>query len=240
MRHPSILGLLLLQCLLTACNNAHDKQETPPVRKTPPVRIVHPVVGKDSMLSTDVDYYADSVFKGNKNLLQSIFSKYVSDTCVSMIYDKQGIKDGFEGFNNIGDVNNNGKPDSVFVLDELSWCDFDHGKSYYFTDTSLPRLVSESYCAHPTNFFIMPDVDEDGIKKVGYFYSSCASRYKSLRFFRLNNGKWQQIGVSEFDQHTQDPEKTTLSSLVRKISRNRFAAKNFYDGEIYWDTLEIK
>jgi hypothetical protein len=92
-----------------------------------------------------------------------------------------------------------GKPPvAVFVWPQLSWCDLE-GDAYYFTDTSLPRLETESGCCHPQSLFLVGDIDEDGIQEIGQYFSSCASRYKSLYVYSLKNNTWKEVGHSTFD-----------------------------------------
>lgn len=184
------------------------QQPTPVTVKEDSVKHKEPIPHWDSLLSVAYNFYADSIIKSHNALIQQLFSKYVYDTCAPVIYQKLEYRPGeFEGIKSVGDINNNGLPDSVFAMSPLSWCDYN---------------------------------DEDGICEVGFFYSACSSRYKSLRFYRLKDKKWEKIGASEFDILTQEPTEVKFSNLVRKISRNRFIAKNFYDGRKYWDTIIIK
>jgi hypothetical protein len=194
----------------------------------------------DSVLSNSYSYYGDSLFRGHKELLTFIIKKYYRDSCAPIIQSKKDLKDFFEGFKNLGDVNGDKKNDSIFILPPLNYCEDAEGQSYYFTDTSLPRLLSGSNCCHPCNFFKVPDIDEDGICEVGFYYSSCTSRYKSLEIYSLKNNQWQQIAASAFDILTQAPDKVRFEDLVRKISRNKFQIKNFDEGKKYWDTVELK
>jgi hypothetical protein len=190
------------------------------------------------VLSNSYSYYSDSIFHGYKALLTAVMKKYAKDTCPPISQPKENFEDWYEGFSSVGDVNHDRKNDSIFVLPPLNYCE--EGDAYYFTDTSLPRLLTTSMCCHPTNVFKMADIDEDGICEVGYYYSSCASRYKSLRFFSLKNNEWVRIGASEFDILTQDPGKVRYKDLIRKIAKNKFVARNFYDGDKYWDTITMK
>lgn len=195
---------------------------------------------KDSFFSNNYSFYGDTVFPGHKSLIKFFIDQYNKDPCVPMTYEKKNLIEGFEGYKELGDINNDGKKDSVFILEPLNWCEYDDGQSYYFTDTTLPRLKSGSYCCHPSNFFKVSDIDEDGISEVGFFYSSCTSRYKSLQVFQLKNKEWQQIATADFDILTQAPDKVKFEDLVRKIAKNKFQIKNFIEGEKYWDTVLLK
>lgn len=226
--------------MLVSCKNQKgSNQEVKPSRYAE-IESLRSSIPKESVLSTDIQFYGDSVFPGHKHLLAALISRYNVDTCLPIVEKRKELREEFEGYKVLGDLNNDKIIDSVFVLQPLNWCEYNDGDSYYLTDTALPRLVSGSECCHPANFFKAPDIDEDGICEVGYFYSSCASRYKSLRFFTLKNGQWKEIATSEFDILTQDPEKVKYEDLVQKIARNQFRIKNFYDHETYWDTVYLK
>lgn len=127
--------------------------------------------------------------------------------------------------------------DTVFVLPAIS---FPNGDSYYFYDTSLPRIVTESVCCHPENLATIEDLDEDGYNEVVLFYSSCSSRYKSLRVLSLQDGEWVRIGEAVFDILTKDREGVTLSDLVKKIKKDEFGICNFYNGKTYWENFNLK
>jgi len=228
------LILILVSYSITSCN---EKQKNK-VKSISP-RLINLTTTNDSILSNDFSYYTDSIFHIQNELIKYLIKKYDNDSCLPLVYGRKNLKEEFEGFKQLGDINNDNKNDSVFVLDPLNWCEYDDGQSYYFTDTSLPRVVSGSYCSRPANFFKAPDIDEDGICEVGFFFSSCVSRYKSLRVYRLKNEQWEQIAIAEFDIMTQDPAKVELETLVQKISKNRFQIKNFFEGKRYWDTVLV-
>lgn len=231
-RHLTILlfSFTFIACKETSKNNKANFSNRP----------VKFVASIDSILSNDHIFYGDSILDGHKELLAVLFKKYDKDTCVPLIYQKRNLKEGFEGIKDIGDINKDGRTDSIFILSPLNWCEYDDGQSYYFTDTSLPRITSESYCCHPSNFFKLQDFDEDGVCEVGFYHSSCASRYKSLRIVRLHNKQWEEIASSIFDILTQDPEKVKFENLVHKISKNKFRIKTFIDNKKYWYTILIK
>ena len=198
------------------------------------------VMKKGVVLSTDVSFLCDSLGYGNRALFEYIIRTYHNDTCSTAAYSKKVLIAEFEGYYNIGDVNGDGIEDSVFVLEPLDGCEHHLGQAYYFSDSTLPRLISESTCCHPTNFFLAPDINEDGINEVGYYYSACSSRYKSLRIFTLRNGKWERIGASDFDMGTEGTEDAVFKDLIEKVSLNTFALKNFAEGEVFWDTILMK
>lgn len=199
------------------------------------------------VLGNDYDFFADSVLHGYKAQLKYYFAKYSSDTSCGSYWhfvNKKSAIEYFEGFKNVGDINRNKITDSVFVLEPLNYCKFPgeetfDGQAYYFTDTLLPRLQTDSYCCHPSNLFDAGDIDEDGIDEIGVYYSSCSSRYKSVIFFTLKNRIWKEIAASAFDIMTQDPDEIKLINIVRKISKNKFQVKNFIEGKKYWKTYSM-
>lgn len=221
---------------LASCSLNDEKKQT----KTAQSLSIKRIIGKDSVLSNDHQYYQDSVYIENKHLIKFLFKKYDIDTCIPLIYNKRYLGDSFKGFKNLGDINNDYKNDSVFVMPPLNMCEYDDGQSYYFTDTILPRIKSESNCCSHELFFKSADIDEDGICEVGFYYSSCTSRYKSLKLYRLKNKHWEQIATADFDVRTQNPDKIEFEGLVRKISKNKLIIRNFLDGEKFWDTVLIK
>ncbi|WP_133054055.1 hypothetical protein [Niastella yeongjuensis] len=166
---------------------------------------------------TDYLFFSDSILPEHKSILNYYFSKYGSDTTRSS-YWQQEMKEGFEGLYSIGHIKNNLKMDSVFVLPPLTDIE---GQCYYFTDTTLPRLQTDSYCCHPSNIFLVGDIDEDGVSEIGQYYSSCVSHYKSLYVYSLKNKAWREIGHCVYDLNYMDIDKP-YSYFVKKISKNKF------------------
>ena len=219
--------------LVTGLISCTSNDKNIPILKTDTIiekeRHVDTLSIKNKVSSLDYSFFSDSILHGHKEELKYYFKKYGSDsTCSSFwhFYDKEEIRSEFEGLAYIGDINHNAIKDSVFVLEPLNYCkhdgekDFD-GEAYYFTDTTLPRLQTGSSCCHPSNLFLVGDINEDGISEIGQFFSSCASHYKSLYVYSLKNGKWNQVGHSCFDLFYMDVNKP-LSSWVKKTSKNKF------------------
>ena len=171
------------------------------------------------------EFLADSVLHGYRDLLKFYFSKYAPDSCFLTIDDSSSFRE-FEGLGYIGDINHNHMSDSVFVLYPISFCRFDgetsyDGEAYYFTDTTLPRLQTESYCCHPSSLFSVGDIDEDGVAEIGQYYSSCVSRYKSLYVYTLKNNQWKVVGHVTYDLFYADTTKP-YSYYVKKTGRRHF------------------
>lgn len=189
-------------------------------------------------LERNVNFFADSLLKTNRSVVKAYMAKYQTDSCGIIVYQDSILKAGFEGVKAIKGIRDNEAIDSVFVMPPLNHCD--NGQSYCFYDKTLPRLNTDSYCCQPDNLFVISDIDEDGIKEIGIYYSSCASRYKVLKIFSLKNGEWEQIGDSDFDIFTQDPSKAKFDQLVKKISKGKFKICNFLDGKTSWQTISMK
>ena len=189
-------------------------------------------------LERNMIFFADSLLKTSRSVLKTYMAKYQTDSCGIIVYQDSILKTEFEGVKAIKGIKENETTDSVFVMPPFNRCD--DGQSYCFYNKTLPRLYTDSYCCHPDNLFVISDIDEDGIKEIGIYYSSCASRYKGLKIFSLKKGKWEQIGDSDFDLFTQDPTKVRFEQLVKKISKGKFKICNFLDGKTSWQTITMK
>ena len=228
-----IVSSVLLILLSVSCwqkeQHATAKNITDTVRTNKQVIMNH----EGQVKSNDLAYFSDSIFHGYKEVLSYYFKKYSSDTCF-IWHDKTNFIDsvgvnGYHEVKTLGIVHNNIKS-SVFVLYPLSYCtyyntlDDERGfnkMSYYFTDTTLPRLQTDSYCCHPSNIFLAGDIDEDGVSEIGQYYSSCGSHYKSLFVYTLKNNQWKEIGHSVFDQHYMTYDRQ-FSSYVKKAGKGKF------------------
>jgi hypothetical protein len=195
---------------------------------------------KDSLkivLKSNLDFFADSILPGNRSLIQRYIKRYQPDSCGIITYENSSLKDDFS-IAVVRKITGGKGRDTVFVIPPFNYCD--EGDSYCFTDLKLPRLYTESNCCHPGNLFVVDDIDEDGIREVGIYYSACTSRFKSLRIFSLKGGEWREIGNATFDIFTRDPDKVNLSTLVRKIRKDKFKICNFYEGKTTWETIRMK
>jgi hypothetical protein len=187
-----------------------------------------PMTTNDSVFSNNYSYYGDSLFKLHKKILAYYFKKYDSNSCNPVIYSKKDLKEVYEGFKNVGDLNHNHQKDSVFVVNPLNTCEENIGQSYYFTDTTLPRLQTDSHCCHPSSIFSIGDIDEDGTDEIGQYYSSCVSRYKSLIVYSLKNGEWKQIGRCVYDLMYSKYE-ANYKSYIKKLKKDSFAMLEITD-----------
>ena len=212
-------------CLLLISLSCVSKKEPNHSESSVTVVNLQPV-SKDSAYTSDFNFIGDSVLHGLKDIVRFYIKKYQHSDCPPLLYSKKNLKDALEIPVTLGAINK-GVETSVFVLLPFTDCGdsdslSDFGKCYYFTDTTLPKLKVDVYCTHPSNIFLVGDIDEDGISEIGEYYSSCSSHYKSLHVWSLKNGKWQQIGASTFDQHYMFYDKP-FSSYIKKLGKGKFA-----------------
>ncbi len=220
---------ILTTLFFVSCKDKTPKVSTPITTLAPKTKITDTTIDANKVKATDYVFFSDSVLHGHKAVLKYYFNKYGSDTTCSSywhFYDKKEMKEEFEGLHFIGNVKSNLTKDSVFVLEPLNYCkqngekDFD-GQAYYFTDTTLPRLQTNSYCCHPSNIFLVGDIDEDGVSEIGEYYSSCASHYKSLYVYSLKNKVWKEVGHCVYDLYYMDIGKP-YNYFVKKVNKNKF------------------
>lgn len=215
-----ILTTFVLTILFSCKESKFENKQNQPTR-------VFQKINKDSLLSKlndNILLFGDSLLTNKATLLKHLIFFYQIDTCGILAYEDSILKEGFEGFKTIGDINGNKIPDTIFVLPPFNYCD--DGYSYYFFDTTLPRLYTDSYCCHPYNLFPIGDIDEDGITEICIFYSSCASRFKSLIAYSLKIDKWKQIGRCTFDIGFMKPDK---EKRVRKTGKGKFEMLEIVD-----------
>lgn len=232
-------NITIILTLLTLTFSCKFKDKTNVVEtKAKDDRKIYKSDSLTSILNSNKQFFKDSLLKDNPGIIDYYFLIYQSDTCGILIHKNSDLKEEFEGIKFITGIRTKNQKDTVFVMPTFNYCD--DGESYYFFDKTLPRLNTDSYCCHPDNFFVTSDIDEDGINEIGIFYSSCVSRYKSLRIYSLKQNSWKEIATSTFDIMTKDPTTVRYSDLVRKIQRNKFKLCNFNEGQIIWETITMK
>ena len=177
--------------------------------------------------------------------LPSIVKSYIQDTSVIVILDD--ITDTIR-YRSLGDINHDGKKDSVFLMPEFINSDTtkrlgDFCRSFTFTDKSLSRIQEDEGCNQLDNIFVVGDIDEDGLKEIGLYTSSCVSRYKSLRVYSFKKNQWKEVGAVTFDLTYDRPPK---EKRIKIISKGKFAMREISDLGIStrfhdeWVPFEIK
>jgi hypothetical protein len=169
--------------------------------------------------------------------------KYLNQNCYPIRLNKKSQIQSFEGFQNIGDIDNDKKDDFVFVLNPLNHCE--EGQSYYFSNPKTPRITTNSYCCHPQSIFSIGDIDEDGRNEIAQYFSSCASKYKSINIFTLKKNKWNKLGKFTFTLNEKYEQFKDFDKLCKKISKNKFQFLEISDtdanGQLIseWKTIKM-
>ncbi|KIA98242.1 hypothetical protein OA93_10665 [Flavobacterium sp. KMS] len=247
------LLLIIIILSITSCKNDVEKTGTKKVFLEPnqisydwQLFAVKNGISKDSVLSNDIQFINDSILKGKFKL---DISKYEAESktkeCLPFRLKKKMFDEYYnEGFNNLGDLNGDKKEDYVFVLHALNYCE--EGDSYYFTDNSIPRILTDSNCCHPSSIINIGDIDKDGKSEIAEYYSSCASRYKAITIYSLKDSKWKEIKSFSFvlnDKYFIDKD---FKKLFRKTSKNNLEYYEIKDVNIEgklvasWEKIKIQ
>lgn len=252
MKKLIILALLfsLISCKKEIKKNDSQKATTKPYAKKLSYKeqlgAIKNNTPKDFVLSNDIQFINDSILKGKFKL---DISKYETENekkkCFPIRLAKKLFNEFYnEEFNNLGDLNGDKKDDFVFVLHALNYCE--EGDSYYFTDNSIPRILTDSNCCHPLSIINIGDIDEDGQAEIAQYYSSCASRFKSITIYSLKNNKWKEIKTIPFALNDEYYIDRDFKKLFKKTSRNNLKYFEISDidaeGKIIasWKKLKIE
>lgn len=76
---------------------------------------------------------------------------------------------------------------------------------------------------------MLDDMDEDGVREVGTYFTSCASRFKTLIVYSLENDDWQEKGRSVFDIFYNHPDSTVFPNYIRKKDKGKFEMLEYTD-----------
>lgn len=200
-------------------------------------------VSKDSVLSTNKNFIENSILKGKCKVDLRKYSK-PSYQCPPNKYKKQDLFNEFEGFQNVGDIDKDGKDDFVFVLRPLNFCE--DGDSYYFSNPNIPRILTDSYCCHSYSILNIGDIDEDGSNEIAQYYSSCVSRYKHFKLWTLKNNQWKELAEIPFTINNEYEQFKDFNKLFKKIKKNEFQFLEISDvlgnGKVVkeWKNVEMK
>ena len=209
---------------------------------------------KNSVLSNDIQFINDSILEGKFKLDISNYElENAKKKCLPTIvkkeyfyeYDLEAEKKSKKEFKNLGDLNGDGKSDSVFILPGLAWCE--EGQSYYFTDNKIPRIKTDSNCCHTESVFSIGDIDEDGGNEIAEYYSSCASNFKYIDIWTLKENKWKLVDKFAFFYNNGKYEAfKDFHKLYKKISKNKFKFLEISDmrangkAVMEWKTVTMK
>ncbi|MBO9634312.1 MAG: hypothetical protein J7578_14450 [Chitinophagaceae bacterium] len=180
--------------------------------------VYHPAIGLKA-LDTYIRHTSKLMDKP-ESILQHYYRKILRDTCY-LTADPDTARlfalENWEPGKDLGHINQNKLRDTVYVIDAMNLCD--DGEAYIFSDTTIPPLITDSYCCHPDSMFTIGDIDQDGIQEICIWLSSCASRYKSLVAYSLKAGEWKEIGFAGWDTHADSPAK---EKRVKPVSKGKF------------------
>jgi hypothetical protein len=198
----------------------------------------------DSVLANDVHFINQKLLKGRFIVNLSAYDTIRRGFCrPDKLNSREAVRE-FEGFNNVGDIDRDGKDDFVFVLHPLNRCE--EGQSYYFSSPEIPRIETDSYCCHPKSLFSIGDIDEDGRNELGQYYSSCASRYKAMTIWSLKAGKWKEIKSFSYVLNDKYRLFTDFNKLFKKVAKGKLSYLEISDVDVHgrlvsqWKTVSVK
>lgn len=143
--------------------------------------------------------------------------------------------DRFTKVKSLGDINNNFINDSIMVIPELFITEegsYENGASIIFTDASIPRIRVDVPCLDVDFIFTVDDINEDGIKELGKYSTSCASRFKGLQLITIKDEKWIIDNQVIFDVLFEEPH---FSKRIEKTGLNTYKMR-----EISLETVDTK
>lgn len=242
------LTLCLLIVILCSCNNVNnthvdiEKTEFQELNYNEQVSLIRKNLSKDSILSFDQEFIFKEILKEK---YQVKIAQYLKQDCYPIQFSKDDEIQNFEGFQNIGDIDNDNKDDFVFILSPLNYCE--EGQSYYFSNPDIERIITDSYCCRPNSIFSIGDMDEDGRNEIAQYYSSCASRYKAINIWTIKENKWKLVETLAFTVNNGKYEVfKDFDKLFKKVSKGIFQFLEISDvradGQLIteWKTIKLE
>lgn len=172
-------------------------------------------------------------------------TKYQNSNCPSDTLTKTEYLQNFEGIKELGDLDSDGKTDYVYILNPLNKCE--DGQSYYFSNPSVERIATESYCCHLSSIINIGDINEDGLTEIAEYYSSCVSKYKAITVHSLTSDlSWREIVTFSYALNDQFPIEKYFQKLIVKKSKNVFEYFEIKDVDINgklvasWKSIRIE
>jgi hypothetical protein len=189
----------------------------------------------DSVLSNDVRFINQELLKGRFELNLKPYDTFSRSGCKPELLNRRETIANFEGFHNVGDIDGDKKVDYVFVLSPINRCE--EGQSYYFSNSAIPRIETESHCCHPESVFSVGDIDEDGRNELGEYYSSCASRYKAITIWSFKAGRWKEI--KSFSYVLNDSYKVfkDFHKMFKKSAKGKISYLEITDVDVNGDLI---
>lgn len=170
----------------------------------------------------------------NDPTLQPRIKKYIVDSMVLVMADYllENLAE-FKKVKVIGDINGDKRIDSVQLMPELIYSTeygYEEGISVVFSDPKIPRIKVNSMCVNFDFLFPVGDIDEDGWMELGQYYTSCASRYKTLVLLRCNKkNTWKEVEYCAYDTYFPEPH---ISTRIRKIKKNQYEMTEITDDNL--------
>lgn len=195
----NIVKICLLALIIISCKHRKNEfisskeYEFKDLSYEEQIRLISENTTEDSVLSFDQKFINEKLLNG---IYEVDIKQYLKSDCYPIRRNKMNLIQAFEGFQNIGDIDNDGKDDFVFVLPSLNYCE--EGESYYFSNPKIERIYTESNCCHPYSILDIGDIDEDGANEIAQYFSGCASRYKKINIWTLRDNKWKLIDNVQF------------------------------------------
>lgn len=213
-------------------------------RPTATLNVGYIRTGNDSFLSNDAAFINQEILKGRFKVELERYDTIRRGHCAPDRLSKKTAVQEFEGFKNVGDLDNDGRGDYVFVLAPINRCE--EGQSYYFSNPKIPRIATDSYCCHPESIFSIGDIDEDGSNELAQYYSSCASRYKAITVWTLKKNAWKEVETFSYVLNEEYKEFEDFDKLAQKVARNKFRFLEIKDVTVHgalvkeWRTIIMK
>ena len=160
----------------------------------------------------------------NSPLLHPLVKRHIQDSNLLVLLEY--LTDNLDTFKKVkivGDVNGDSRIDSVQLMPELMYSHdygYEDGIAFVFSDPVIPRIKINTLCANLECLFSIGDIDEDGWVEFGLYYSSCASRYKTLILLRCDKkSTWKEVEYCAYDTYFPEPH---FSTRIRKIKKNQY------------------
>lgn len=155
--------------------------------------------------------------------------------------------DDYNQVRGLGDIDNDNIIDSIISIPEMvailnndTITELAYYSSINFTNNNLPRIVETEITINNNSIFLVNDIDEDGIKEVGKYFTTGASRFKGLQLISLQKNEWELQGQVIFDLNYPNPKKETR---FKKLEINKFALRqitDFYSKDVEDKWIEFK
>lgn len=239
-------GFLLPLLLIFSASCSPDIQEATAAIVINNIRQVNEVLLQKQTTATIVTNNSRQV---NEMLLKPYgitvdLERYVDPACPADTVLTDDYLERFEGIKDLGDLDGDGIREKVFILHAANRCE--EGQSYYFSNPLISRIYTTSNCCHLSSLITIGDINEDGKAEVAEYFSSCASRYKAITVYSLNDSlHWKEIVSFPFVLNDSLSIEKDFEKLFKKASRGQLEYLEIQDVSIEghliarWRTISI-